>query len=232
VRLWRDYMTGDEGSSSNAISSESGEAGDPAAADLVFPYVRRRGPIALIGVNSAEPTPPFVAAGAVDRAQLGRLEKILRSLNDAEPALFKVVLIHHPPLPGQAPPRRALKDAAEFETLLHTCAPDLVLHGHNHSDTLVWSKPAGGRTKAGDATGERGDASFPVIGIASGSAGRVHGKECLARYNLISVRPEDALEARERLGDGCGAKWRVDVVGRGLVSTGGKVGEIDRYRLW
>jgi len=97
---------------------------------------------------------------------------------------------------------------------------------------LRQSKPAGGRPKAGAATGERGDASFPVIGIASGSAGRVHGKECLARYNLISVRPEDALEARERLGDGCGAKWRVDVMGRGLVSTGGKVGEIDRYRLW
>src|SRR5262249_19217353 len=47
-RLWGDYM------------------GDDKAA-VTFPFVRRRGPVALIGINTGVPTPPFFATGRVGR---------------------------------------------------------------------------------------------------------------------------------------------------------------------
>ena len=74
-----------------------------------FPFVRMRGPVAIIGVNSAVPTPPLVALGRVGAAQIGRLAGILERLGRAR--VFRLVLIHHPPLTGQAKRYRDLADA-------------------------------------------------------------------------------------------------------------------------
>ena len=41
-------------------------------------------------------------------------------------------MIHHPPLPGLAPPRKALSDAADLRDVLRDGGAELVLHGHNH----------------------------------------------------------------------------------------------------
>ena len=38
--------------------------------DEAFPFVRMLGPVALIGINSAVPTPPLVASGRLGAAQL------------------------------------------------------------------------------------------------------------------------------------------------------------------
>lgn len=186
---WAGYMRGDAG---------DGVAPPPVA----FPYVRRRGPIALVGLNSAVPTPPFVAAGLVGVAQRIRLAALLDALGRER--LFRVVLIHHPPLAGQAPPLRALRDAADLERVLSAHGAELVLHGHNHRDMLSWCHGPCGR--------------FPVLGIASGSATRPHRDEPLARYNLIDV---------SRLDDG----WRVEVRARGLAIVGGPVVELGRTVL-
>ncbi|MFT2536484.1 hypothetical protein ACMWQD_29315, partial [Escherichia coli] len=51
---------------------------------------------------------------------------------------------------------------------------ELVIHGHNNTETCV--TPAG----------------IPVIGAASASAGRRYGTEPAARYHLISVTREGA----------------------------------------
>ncbi len=69
-------------------------------APLTFPFLRRFGRVALIGLNSAVPTPPFVAAGHLGRPQRQALGPLLDKL--AAEACIRVVLIHHPPLPGQA----------------------------------------------------------------------------------------------------------------------------------
>src|ERR1700686_1580195 len=61
---------------------------------VTFPSLRRRGPLALISLSSAVPTPPLMATGRLGRAQLARLEHILGGLS-AEQA-FRVLLIHHP----------------------------------------------------------------------------------------------------------------------------------------
>ena len=50
VGLWRDYFRGDNGS-------------------IGFPFLRRRGPIALMGFDTAVPTAPFLASGRVGDAQ-------------------------------------------------------------------------------------------------------------------------------------------------------------------
>lgn len=133
-----------------------------------FPYVRRVGNIALIGVNSAVPTPPFVAAGRLGSDQIAALEHILTNLR--ADGMARVVMIHHPPLPGQAPRRRALEDALELKAMLERCGAELVLHGHNHTETQVWLPSSSG--------------PIPVCGVASASAGVAHHDEPLARYAL------------------------------------------------
>ncbi len=167
-----------------------------------FPYVRRVGPVALICLNSAEETPPFVAAGRVGEQQLAALADLLKRTH--REGLIRVVLIHHPPLPGQAPPRRALRDAAELECVLAAHGAELVLHGHNHRDShvdLAWAK-----------------GQIPIIGVASGSGGRVHKDEPLGRYNLLHIRRTEA-----------GAS--IDCITRGLDASGRVVEQVGHRRL-
>ena len=160
VGRWADYMRSDVWGATLSFQPVEG-----------FPFVRRRGPVALIGLNSAEKTPPFVAAGRLGERQLEALATILQRTE--QEGLLRVVLIHHPPLPGQAPPRRALRDAAELERVLVEHGAELVLHGHNHRDSHI------------DFAWARGH--IPVIGVASGSAARVHKDEPLGRYNLLRI---------------------------------------------
>ncbi|KAB2910982.1 MAG: metallophosphoesterase [Hyphomicrobiaceae bacterium] len=165
-----------------------------------FPFVRLQGRVALIGVNSAVPTPPLIAWGRVGRDQLSRLAGILDRLGSE--GIFRFVLIHHPPLPGQADTARGLRDARALEAVLARHGAELVSHGHNHEDTLVWCRTAG--------------ASVPVVGAASGSLGRHYKSEPLARYNLYRID---------------GPPWRIELVGRGLAEPGGPVVELERRIL-
>src|SRR5437667_3666807 len=70
-----------------------GDAGAAAAA-AGFPVLRRRGPLALIGVSTAVPTAPLMATGRLGPAQREALERILAKLSAEQ--VFRVLLIHHP----------------------------------------------------------------------------------------------------------------------------------------
>lgn len=170
LEIWSEYLAADAWGA--AFSGQSPDR---------FPFVRKAGPLALIGMNSAIPTRPLVAAGRAGRQQLLALDGYLTRLK-AE-GLARVVLIHHPPLPGLTAPRRALEDAGELAALLTRCGAELVLHGHNHRDTLVWHQGP--------------ERMMPVIGVASGSAARTHGPEPLARYNIFRFTP-DGIEMTVR----------------------------------
>lgn len=191
LETWRRHMTSDA-FGANLVKMRSDG----------FPFVRRVGPVALVGLNSAIPTPPFVAAGRLGEVQLKALGAVLDILSAAH--LVRVVLIHHPPLPGQAPPRRALEDAAMLERVLMEHGADLVLHGHNHKDMLAWRQWSRGR--------------IPVIGVASGSASRPHKLEPPARYNLFRI---------ERQGGEIEIDWRV----RGLSEDRRSIVELGRQKL-
>jgi 3',5'-cyclic AMP phosphodiesterase CpdA len=148
--------------------------GDEAAADGVkFPFLRRRGPLALIGLSTAVPTPPLMATGTLGAAQLEALERLLARLS-AEPA-FRVLLIHHP-LRSDSRLKR-LTDSRELLALLKRHGVELVLHGHDHVHSTIWVEGPNG--------------AIPAVGVPSASA-VAHGRYPNAAYNLFSIARDGA----------------------------------------
>ena len=155
--LWRDYMASDD------------DRADSAAA-VDFPSLRVRGQLAFIGLSTACPTPPLMATGTLGAAQLARLPALLETT--AAAGLFRVVYLHHSPLPGHEKWRKRLTDAPEILALLQEHGAELVLHGHGHR--AQYSEVS---TRAG---------TLPVIAAPSASALGLHGAD-VARYNLYQV---------------------------------------------
>lgn len=191
VGRWAPYMSPDRWGAGIRLGGRDG-----------FPFLRRVGPLALIALNSAVPTPPFVAAGRLGEEQIEALGRALEIAD--EEGLMRVVLIHHPPLGGQAPRVRGLADCVATEVMLLMKGADLVLHGHNHRNTIREVETRRGR--------------MLVAGIGSGSAGRVHHGEPLARYHLF------------RLAKAAGKVW-IEFVARGLAHPDDEIRELERRVL-
>ena len=158
-----------------------------------FPYLRRRGPVALIGVSSGVPTAPFLATGWIGTKQLAALAAILNDLKNDN--LFRVVLIHHPPVTQSANHKRLL-DAPVLLRIIAAHGADLVLHGHDHVHMLNWLNGPNG-TKV------------PAVGVPSASAAPGTDKDNAA-YHLYRI-------------DGSRGAWRCEVVSRGLDASGAVV---------
>jgi 3',5'-cyclic AMP phosphodiesterase CpdA len=149
-------------------------AGDDAPdSGMTFPAVRRRGPLALISVSSAVPTPPLMATGWLGRDQLEALERMLARLSGEQ--AFRVLLIHHP-LRSQARTKR-LTDSSQLIAVLRQHGVELVLHGHDHVHSTIWIDGPNG--------------SIPAIGVPSASA-LAHGRYPAAAYNLFSIKRDGA----------------------------------------
>lgn len=98
-----------------------------------FPFVKLRGPAAIIGLSSAVPRPPLMASGQLGRAQLAALDRAF-----AHPEVKRrtpVVLLHHP---VHNPPStvktivEGLWDARALRERFSSVPRGLVLHGHLH----------------------------------------------------------------------------------------------------
>jgi 3',5'-cyclic AMP phosphodiesterase CpdA len=201
TRRWAAYMS----SNPEGLAFTDGSADGP-------PFVRVLGDVALVGLDSAVPTPPMVAWGRVGARQLARLAEVLERLQGR--GLFRLVLIHHPPLPGQADAARGLHDAADLAAALRRGGAELVIHGHNHCNMFAWL------ACAADAEGTLG--RIAVVGTPSASLGRVRHRQALARYNLFHIMRRPA---------GGAGRWQVELVGRGLAEPDGPVVEIERRSL-
>lgn len=98
-----------------------------------FPCVKLRGPVAIIGLSSAVPRPPFVSAGYLGEVQLAALAELL-----AHPEVARrtpVVLVHHPPVDARLRMvrlRDGLVDAEALRRTLAALSRGLVLYGHTH----------------------------------------------------------------------------------------------------
>jgi 3',5'-cyclic AMP phosphodiesterase CpdA len=160
------------------------------AAGEGFPYLRRRGGVALIGLSSGVPTAPFIASGRLGDAQLARLAALLEETR-AE-GLARVVILHHPPYRGGARALRGLEDAGAFEGVIARRGAELILHGHNHKASVHYLPAPGGRA--------------PVVGVASASA-KAGAHHPGAAYHLFSI---------ERRGEGVAISGRA----RGLRENG------------
>jgi 3',5'-cyclic AMP phosphodiesterase CpdA len=166
-----------------------------------FPFVRRFGDVALIALSSAIPTMPFIAAGKVGSVQRELLGQALDRLKQAD--LFRVVLIHHPPLRAQAGWHRGLRDAGRFKRVLKRHGAELILHGHNHAQTVLELPTATGPAM--------------IVGVPSASEA-VEGRIPAARWNEYGIA---------RNGDG----WRVEMVGRSVAANPEHVWESERRVL-
>ncbi|MGE0847927.1 MAG: metallophosphoesterase [Flavobacteriaceae bacterium] len=156
-REWGPYMTGDVPVERDREKHFAG-----------FPWLRRRGSVALVGISSAVTTRPFRASGRVGDRQLQRIADVLAELKGED--LYRIVLIHHSPIPGDR--SRDLHDGARLCDLLLDCGADLVLHGHDHVATL-------------NAVNRDGQ-TIPVICTPSASA-LPHGRKPGAQWSLIEV---------------------------------------------
>ena len=149
------------------------------ASNGTFPFVRRRGPLALIGVSSAVPTPPLMATGWLGQSQLDALDRVLAQLSTGQ--VFRVLLIHHP-LRSKSRAKR-LTDLPQLLALLKRHGVELVLHGHDHVHSTMWFDGPNG--------------SIPAIGVPSASA-LAHGHYPAAAYNLFSIeRDGDAWRCEQ-----------------------------------
>lgn len=168
-----------------------------------FPYLRRRGPLALVGLSSAIPTKPFAATGRLGEAQLAAAEPILQALAGDPERPCRVVLIHHPPQHRGAKKGRELKDAAAFRAMIARVGADLILHGHNHEGSVAFvDGPDGARV--------------PVVGAPSASA----------RTERLSHRASYFIYTITRGGE----RYRITAIERGL-NGAGLVEEFGAIRL-
>jgi 3',5'-cyclic AMP phosphodiesterase CpdA len=158
---WQAYMTGED-RWQPSVRRGTG---------LRFPFLRTIGDVAIIGLNSAHPTAPLSARGRLGQQQLADLADVLHQTEVQ--GLFRLVAVHHPPLRGLAPFRRALADAGRFEGQLAAYGAELVVHGHNH------------RIETNAAAGPNGP--IPVLGTGSASSVVTHRGEPLASYRLFDI---------------------------------------------
>lgn len=164
---------------------------DAAPGGVGFPSLRRRGPLALISVSSAVPTPPLMATGRLGRAQLKELERMLAGLSAEE--AFRVLLIHHP-LRSDSRAKR-LTNSSELLALLKQHGVELILHGHDHVHSTIWIE------------GPKG--AIPAVGVPSASA-VAHGRYPSAAYNLFSIERDGAAWRVEQTVRGFGDRPGVE----------------------
>jgi len=154
--VWADFMSADAGETSG------------------WPYVRRRGEVALVGVSTAGATGPFMATGTFSKAQAKRLAALLGDLG--REGLCRVVLLHHPPVKGATAWHKRLIGASRFRDVIAREGAELVLHGHTHQPTRL------------ALAGPRGE--VPVLGVPAATQ-RPGGHRPAAGFNLFEIEKAD-----------------------------------------
>jgi 3',5'-cyclic AMP phosphodiesterase CpdA len=139
-----------------------------------FPYVRLRGPVAILGVSTAVARLPLVASGVAGAKQIDTLRRMLE--HPEVQRRVPVLLTHHPltnPKSPLAVRMRGLTDAREILALFQEFPQALALHGHeHHREHEVLASTRGGQ----------------VHRIGATSASLVHrDRDRMAGYNLYKI---------------------------------------------
>ncbi|MGH6926189.1 MAG: metallophosphoesterase family protein [Propylenella sp.] len=159
--------------------------------EALFPFMRRKGHVALIGVSSAVASAPFMATGRVGASQTLRLSALLKEAG--EEGLFRVILIHHPPkLVDPTSAWRRLTDGRRFRRAVERHGAELILHGHEHLRMMTAIKGARG--------------PVPVVGVPAGGS-------------IVKGGPRAAGYALHEIAEGARA-YELTVIHRSIVKSG------------
>lgn len=138
----------------------------------IYPVLRQRGPVQIIGLSTATATGPFMATGSVDPRQRTCMASELDASNDR----FRLVLVHHPPFDRAGPWYKRLVGAGRVRDVWKEHGAELILHGHTHLPTR--------RTVPGP------NGPIAVFGVAS-AAQAPGGHKPAANYTLFDVDETD-----------------------------------------
>lgn len=117
--LWSDYL-------------------EPAGAPR-WPRLWQCDEICVIGLDCAVPSGLFMATGTLGDAQIERLATMLK----ATAQKFRVLMLHHSPLPDGHAWRKRLTDASVLMRVIREFGAELIVHGHGHGEhfsVLPWRK--------------------------------------------------------------------------------------------
>lgn len=154
---WHEYLRGDD---DDPVTYHS------------YPLLRKRGPVAVIMVNTAIPTAPFKATGLFDSAQADRLATLLDQTKED----FRAVLLHHPPFENATTNSKRLMGDRLFRDVIAQYGAELILHGHTHLETLAFiTGPA--------------QSKVPTICVPAGGQ-EEGGRKPAAAYNLFDISRE------------------------------------------
>ncbi len=164
LSVWDAYLASDP-----AVKPKNGETD-------YFPILRVRGRVAFIGLSTAISSPPFFAVGKIGWMQLKALEKMLIEMRTR--GLFRVIFLHHPPIPGTVSWAKRLIDHGQFYSILKEHGAELVLHGHAHHSSINEMVSSG--------------VSIPTIGVAAASA-ISEEKGRVAQYHMYRVASQEGV---------------------------------------
>ncbi|MEP7454479.1 metallophosphoesterase [Phyllobacterium sp. SB3] len=188
-RYWEAWMRGDKQAAENL--------------PVEFPYLRVRGDVALIGVSSARATAPFMATGDLRSKQAKKLAEILTETGRR--GLFRVIMIHHPPVRGAAPSHKRLLGIGLFQRIVRQHGAELVLHGHTHLATRY------------EINGPNW--TVPVICVPSASQSFAGSHKPPAAYNMFTIEKTNA-------------GWSCHMKQRGVIDAQITIQTIREDELW
>lgn len=164
-----------------------------------FPFVKLRGPLAIIGLSSAVPRPPLVASGELGAPQLEALARILA--HDEVRRRTPIVALHHPihnPASRVKALIEGLWDAEHLIDALAEVSHGLLLHGHLHERVQRHLRTRAGR----------------VLAVGATSASLDHDNEHkMAGFNLYDFDDAGGLRSVEaRVFDPAKGSFRIESV--------------------
>lgn len=157
--------------------------GDFVAGDRVeWPFLRIRGDLALVAINTAHPSLPLLAVGTVGERQRQAVARLLADERVAD--RFRLVMLHHPPHVANAHWHNRLTDSDKFVEMLSEAGAELLIHGHLH------------RTLRHQIESRHGQ--IPVVGVNSGSWLSPKDATRRARYNIYQIEGRQLVRIEQR----------------------------------
>jgi len=143
-----------------------------------------------------------MANGFFRDRQADRLRRLLDDTGGRD--LYRVVMIHHPPLRNAVSQHKRLYGIRRFQRVVREHGAELVLHGHSHLPTAGAIEGPAGR-------------SVPVIGVAAAGQG-IGGHHPAAQWNLFEI-------------SGKPGRWKTRLSRRGLTGAATPVGVLASAEL-